>query len=167
MAKRSRILRAVGCEPHSVLRAHTPDQSVPAPCEADPESNKANPGLREFNGEIHRNETGRPVSAVFTEAVERVCSVTGADGAVIALIDQWGVICRVSSGTAPAIGSYRQPYSGLTTGCLETGQVVICEDAESDFRACAAVARSLQSHWPKIRKREHLAGAYVHFADTE
>jgi WD40 repeat protein len=143
MAKRSRILRTVGCEPLSVLRAHTPDQNLPAPCEAGTEPDKANPGLHEFKSEIHRNETGRPVSAVLTEAVERLCSVTGADGAVIALLDQWGVICRASSGTAPAIGSYLQPYSGLTRECLETGQVVICEDAESDFRVRAAVARSL------------------------
>lgn len=143
MAKRSRKLWLVSTGHPSVLQPHTSDQNIPAAGQEGTNPSKAQSDSREFKGQILRNERDRPGSAVLAEAVERVCAVTGADGAVIALIDPWGVICRASTGTAPAVGSYLKPYSGLTRECLETGQVVICEDAENDDRVHASVAKSL------------------------
>src|SRR5206468_2345896 len=44
---------------------------------------------------------------------------------------------------APDVGSRLQPDSGLTRECFETGQVVLCEDAENDSRVRPSIARSL------------------------
>src|SRR5713226_5703762 len=85
----------------------------------------------------------QPISAVLTRAVERVCSLTCADGAAIALRDPQGVLCQASTGNAPDVGSRLQPDSGLTRECFETGQVVLCEDAENDSRVRPSIARSL------------------------
>ena len=85
----------------------------------------------------------QPISAVLTRAVERVCSLTSADGAAIALRDPQGVLCQASTGNAPDVGSRLQPDSGLTRECFETGQVVLCEDAENDSRVRPSIARSL------------------------
>jgi WD40 repeat protein len=86
----------------------------------------------------------RPVAQVLNEVVERVCFLTGASGAIIALIDREGLICRASTGTAPVVGSRLQSSSGLTRECLKTGQVVFCEEAQHDPRVQVSVARSLR-----------------------
>jgi hypothetical protein len=143
MTKRSLKLWALKTEQDSVSRPDATDRNVPAVEQEGINSNKAEPGSYEFKGQLHRNERVRPDPAILAEAVERVCAVTGADGAVIALIDHWGVICRASTGRAPAIGSSLKQYSALTRECLETGQVVMCEDAENDSRVRGSVAKSL------------------------
>jgi WD40 repeat protein len=99
-------------------------------------------GLRELETEIGGNRD-RPPSAVLTRVVERVCSLTGAEGAAIALCDESGVVCRASTGEAPAVGSRLQAESGLTRECFETGQVVVCDDAETDSRIPSSVAKNL------------------------
>jgi len=85
----------------------------------------------------------RPATAVLMEIVERVYSLTRADGAVIAVVDLWGVICRASAGSAPIVGSRLHDHCGLTKECFENGHVVICEDAETDSRVEPSVATSL------------------------
>ncbi len=97
----------------------------------------------EPENEILNNNRDQPISAVLTRVVERVCSLTGADGAAIALRDPQGVFCQASTGDAPDVGSRLQPDSGLTRECFETGQVVLCEDAENDSRVRRSIARSL------------------------
>jgi WD40 repeat protein len=90
------------------------------------------------------NLRDRPISAWLMEVVERVSSLTGADGAAIAVCDRWGVICQASVGQAPEIGSRLRPDSALTRECFETAQIVICEDTETDYRVRRATARSLR-----------------------
>jgi hypothetical protein len=105
----------------------------------------------------------QPTSALLQQVVERVSSITLADGAAIAvrdhIRDQDGniddriyteiheereVICRASVGEAPDVGSRLRPDSALTRECFETGQVVVCEDTETDYRVRRATARSLR-----------------------
>lgn len=98
-------------------------------------------------GELERQINGngdRPISTLLAEVVDRLCSMTRADGAAIAVRDQWGVVCRASVGNAPEVGSRLQPDSALTRECFETGTVVVCEDAETDFRVHSVAAKSLR-----------------------
>ena len=99
--------------------------------------------LQELEREIagHRD---RPLSALLKEVVERVNSITKAGGTAIALHDQWGITCRASVGEAPEIGSRLRPDSALTRECFETGQIVVCEDTETDYRVRRSTARSLR-----------------------
>lgn len=76
--------------------------------------------------------------------VERVRSMTRADGAVIAVSGSRGVVCLASTGNAPAVGSQLQSESAFTRECFETGRVVLCEDSERDPRIQPSIARSLQ-----------------------
>ena len=90
-----------------------------------------------------RESHEQPLSPTLQGITERVRLLTQAEGAAIAVQDEWGVVCRASSGNAPPIGSRLRPDSGLTRECFERGDVVTCDDAESDPRVEAAVAKSL------------------------
>jgi hypothetical protein len=83
------------------------------------------------------------MSAFLVRMVQRMCSAMSVSGALIAIRDQEGVCCLASTGDAPVVGSRLQPDSAFTRECLETGEVVICEDAESDSRIQPSVAKAL------------------------
>jgi len=76
--------------------------------------------------------------------VERMCNVTSATAAAIALVDGSEIVCRASGGNAPSIGARVDPDSGLSGECLRTGDIVRCEDTETDPRADGLVCRSLE-----------------------
>jgi WD40 repeat protein len=103
--------------------------------------------LRRKYDESPENQVGCDVDQrlpdVLTTVVERVGLVTGADGVAVALCDPEGVRCRASKGQAPAVGSRLQPDSVFTRECLETGQPMLCEDAENDSRVQLSIARDL------------------------
>jgi hypothetical protein len=99
--------------------------------------------LRELEKEI-ANRRDWPTLALLQQVLERVSSITLAQGAAIAVSDQWGVICRASVGEAPEVGSRLRPDSALTRECFETGQVVVCEDTENDFRVRRSTANNLR-----------------------
>ena len=103
--------------------------------------NRAEIELGELEREMNENKD-RPLSIVLKGVIDRVRSLTDADGAAIALRDAWGVVCRASAGEAPDVGSRLQPESSLTRECFESGQLIICEDAEEDSRVRLA-AKSL------------------------
>src|SRR5438034_247936 len=104
--------------------------------------NRAEIELGEIEREIKENRD-RPLSIVLKGVVDRVRSLTDADGAAIALRDAWGVVCRASTGEAPDVGSRLHPESSLTRECFERGQVMIWEDTEEDSRVRLA-AKSLR-----------------------
>jgi hypothetical protein len=66
-----------------------------------------------------------------------------ASGAVIAIRDLAGMRCTVSFGNAPAVGSRLATDSVFIRQCVETGEVVLCEDAKSDARIDPSMARHL------------------------
>ena len=98
--------------------------------------------LQELEKEIARSRDW-PIHSLLNQVVSGVSSITHADGAAIAVCDQWGVICRASVGEAPEVGSRLRPDSALTRECFETGQVVVCEDAENDYRVRRSTANNL------------------------
>jgi GAF domain len=71
---------------------------------------------------------------------EQICVAMPASGAVIAVRDLAGVLCTVSFGNALAVGSRLPTDSAFTRECIETGEVVRCEDTESDPRIHPSVA---------------------------
>jgi TonB family protein len=75
--------------------------------------------------------------------VERIRGVTGSDGAAIVLEHPGGFLCRASSGAAPVLGARLDPSSGLSGECVRNGEVVRCEDTETDPRADRFVCRKL------------------------
>jgi WD40 repeat protein len=98
--------------------------------------------LQELEKEIARSRDW-PIHTLLDQVVSGISSITHADGAAIAVCDQWGVICRASVGEAPEVGSRLRPDSALTRECFETGQVVVCEDTETDYRVRHSTSNSL------------------------
>ena len=90
-----------------------------------------------------RGNADERLPAALTTVVERVVLLTGADGVAVALCEPEGVFCQASTGQAPPVGSRLQPDAAFTRECLETGQPVLCEDAENDARVERSVARAL------------------------
>ena len=76
---------------------------------------------------------------------EEARSLTGADGAAIALRDEQGVLCRASTGNAPSVGLRLRAESRLTGECFRTGELVWCDDMDNDPRVDRAIAKHLQS----------------------
>jgi TonB family protein len=75
--------------------------------------------------------------------VERMRNLTSATAAAIALVDNGEIVCRASSGNAPSVGARADPESGFSGECVRTGQIVRCEDTETDLRADRLVCRRL------------------------
>jgi hypothetical protein len=74
---------------------------------------------------------------------EQICSAMSASGAVVAVRDPEGIRCVASTGDAPAVGSRLRSDSTFTRECIETGEVVLCDDTENDSRIQPSVAQSL------------------------
>src|SRR5438105_9226979 len=75
---------------------------------------------------------------------EAARSLTGAEGAAIALPRDGRIICQARAGDmAPAMGTKLDVDSSLSGECLRTGQVMRCNDAEKDLRVDREVCRQL------------------------
>jgi GAF domain-containing protein len=75
---------------------------------------------------------------------EKAQTLTGATGAAIALRRGNEIICRARTGrTAPDIGVRLQTDSGLSAECVRTGEVLLCNDAESNPRVDWASCRRM------------------------
>src|SRR6202163_3545875 len=75
---------------------------------------------------------------------EKAQTLTGATGAAIALRRGNEIVCRARTGrTAPDIGVRLQTDSGLSAECVRTGEVLLCNDAESNSRVDSASCRRM------------------------
>ena len=75
---------------------------------------------------------------------EKAQALTGATGAAIALRRGSEIVCRARTGrTAPDIGVRLQTDSGLSAECVRTGEVLLCNDAESNPRVDWATCRRM------------------------
>jgi hypothetical protein len=95
------------------------------------------------SGDDSNNDRDEQISALLATTVEQIRSAMSASGAVIAVRDPEGACCLASTGEAPPVGSRLQPDSAFTRECLETGEVVLCEDTENDSRILPSVAKLL------------------------
>lgn len=81
---------------------------------------------------------------LFDFVAQRAITITNASGAVIAIAEGEAVLCRCRAGSmAPALGIPLDPNSGFSGECLRTGQVLCCDDSETDPRANVAACRQL------------------------
>ena len=75
---------------------------------------------------------------------EKAQVLTGATGAAIALRRGNEIVCRARTGrTAPDVGVRLQTDSGLSAECVRTGEVLLCNDAESNPRVDWATCRRM------------------------
>jgi putative methionine-R-sulfoxide reductase with GAF domain len=75
---------------------------------------------------------------------EKAQTLTGATGAAIALRRGSEIVCRARTGrTAPDVGVRLQTDSGLSAECVRTGEVLLCNDAESNPRVDWASCRRM------------------------
>jgi len=71
------------------------------------------------------------LQAILEQAMER----TGATGAAIVLSTEDAVCCRASTGApAPKVGARLQSGMSLTGLCLGTGEILLCNDTNTDRR---------------------------------
>jgi len=75
---------------------------------------------------------------------EKAQALTGATGAAIALRRGNDIVCRARTGrTAPDIGVRLQTDSGLSAECVRTGEVLLCNDSDSNSRVDSASCRRM------------------------
>ena len=75
---------------------------------------------------------------------ERARSITGADGVAIALAEDDAIVCCASAGEiAPDAGVMLDPNSGFSGACFRSGEIIRCNDTESDTRMDVEVCRKL------------------------
>jgi N-acetylmuramoyl-L-alanine amidase len=75
---------------------------------------------------------------------ERALAITGADGVAIALAEGDAIVCRALAGkVTPDAGARLDPNLGFSGACLTSGQVVRCDDSETDSRVHAETCRTL------------------------
>src|SRR5438270_1583349 len=75
--------------------------------------------------------------------VDRLMRLTRAAGAAIAWSDGDDVICRASSGNAPATGTKLNLDSSITGECYRTGNIVSVSDVDKDGRLDSVLCREL------------------------
>lgn len=91
---------------------------------------------------------------------EKAQSLTGATGAAIALRHGGEIICRARTGrTAPDLGVRLQTDRGISAECVRTGEVLLCNDAESNPRVDSHACR-------RLGVRSILAAPLRHFRRT-
>ncbi len=81
---------------------------------------------------------------VLQSVAERALAITGADGVAIAMAEGEAIVCRAVSGkVTPDAGARLEPNSGFSGACLSSGQVVRCDDSQTDLRVNAAACQVL------------------------
>ncbi len=76
------------------------------------------------------------LEAVMTEIVTQSCRLTRAEGSVVELVDGRDLVYRAGSGTGEAHVGLRLSMDGSLSGhSVRTGEIAICDDAETDERA--------------------------------
>jgi N-acetylmuramoyl-L-alanine amidase len=74
----------------------------------------------------------------------RALAITEADGVAIALAEGNAIVCRASAGfVSPDAGMRIDLDSGFSGACLRGGQIVRCDNSETDFRVNAQACRQL------------------------
>lgn len=105
----------------------------------------------------HREFDLEPAISVIAE---RAQALTGATGSAIALRAGNEIICRARTGrTAPDLGVRLQTDSGVSGECVRTGEVILCNDAESNSRVDLTACR-------RLGVRSVLAAPLRHFRRT-
>jgi len=78
------------------------------------------------------------------EILDQSLLATAATGAVIALASGEKMVCRATSGDkAPSAGVFLNTRSGLSGACVQSREMQLCDDTQTDIRVNATVCRDL------------------------
>lgn len=92
------------------------------------------------------SERAAPPAAALRAVVERAQTLTGADGAALAIRHDTGdFICTAQVGNAPDLGAHVPLHSGISALCLRTGRTQRSGDTRSDRRADRHRCRDLSA----------------------
>ncbi|MBW3585580.1 MAG: diguanylate cyclase, partial [Cyanobacteria bacterium 0813] len=84
------------------------------------------------------------LDAVMAVIAERTQDLTRADGAVIEILEGDELVYRAASGIATAyLGLRIKVGTSLSGKCIATGQIMLCEDSETDARVDRAVCERI------------------------
>ncbi|MEG4961657.1 MULTISPECIES: diguanylate cyclase domain-containing protein [unclassified Microcoleus] len=84
------------------------------------------------------------LDAVMAVIAERTQDLTRADGAVIEIVEGDEMVYRAASGIAtPYIGLRIKVGTSLSGKCIATGQIMLCEDSETDARVDRAACERI------------------------
>ncbi|MEG4816346.1 diguanylate cyclase domain-containing protein [Microcoleus sp. K5-D4] len=84
------------------------------------------------------------LDAVMAVIAERTQDLTSADGAVIEIVEGDELVYRAASGiVSPYVGLRLKVGTSLSGKCIETGQIMLCEDSETDARVNLAACQSI------------------------
>ena len=112
---------------------------------------------------------GRGMDGVLALLTERTLAITDASGAAIALAEPRGVVCRASSGNAPPVGSMVDLQSGFSGLAILTGELLLCNNTQSDARVDAASCGALKIRslvaLPLVRPNNAAIGLLQVFSD--
>lgn len=90
-------------------------------------------GIIETQTEIAK--LGLDLGGVMAMVVDRVQDLTAADGAIVELAEGDEMVYRAAAGMAkPQLGLRLARQSSLSGLCVESGDILICTDSESDLR---------------------------------
>lgn len=124
----------------SVQRASNPEGARSSPETAYPQSES----LAGVSGSTQgRDGEQLDPTGVLQAAAQWAATITGADGAAIAVGSASGMRCCASFGNAPVVSSPVSSTSGLSGICLQTSKLVQCDDTEMDTRVDAVACRKL------------------------
>jgi len=77
--------------------------------------------------------------------IEQARRITNAGGAVIGLRNGDEIVCFARAGfLGPPLGARLDPYSGISGECIRTGELLYCEDTETDSRVNLSACRQLR-----------------------
>jgi GAF domain len=99
----------------------------------------------------------------------KLCVALPVSGALIAVRDLKGMSCVVSFGNAPAVGSRLPADFAFTNECIDSGEVVLCRNSDSDPRIPPAVAAQFgyrSAVAVPIRAQDHVIGAIEMFCSV-
>ncbi|MEG5066612.1 diguanylate cyclase [Microcoleus sp. B3-A4] len=84
------------------------------------------------------------LDAVMAVIAERTQDLTRADGAVIEMVEGDELVYRAASGIVSAyVGLRLKVGTSLSGKCIETGQIMLCEDSETDARVNLAACQRI------------------------
>lgn len=118
--------------------------SGPEWMEADPAENES-----ESNLTLAFDRQAEPPSDIaldlqLHEILDQALLATAATGAVVALASGEKMVCRATSGEkAPSAGVCLNTRSGLSGACIQSREMQLCDDTQTDIRVNAMVCRDL------------------------
>jgi diguanylate cyclase (GGDEF)-like protein len=102
------------------------------------------------------------LDAVMSEIVTQTRRLTRADGAVVEMVERDEIVCRAVAGSSePHLGRRLKIASSLSGLCVASGEIVLCDDSETDPRVDREATRRIGARSMVVvplRHRDQVAG---------